>query len=109
VRDDLATPQALGILWESLKSEDLRSEEKWGLIAAADELLGLSLETAPLPEAPVPHGELPEELQTLVDERETARKTGDYAKADRLREAITVRGYRVEDGPKGPVLTRRAG
>ena len=30
LRDDLATPQALGILWDSLKSEEYAPEEKWG-------------------------------------------------------------------------------
>ena len=43
LRDDLATPQALGILWESLRSEDYTPEEKWGLIEDADADLGLML------------------------------------------------------------------
>ena len=32
MRDDLATPQALGHLWDSLRSEDYAPEEKWGLL-----------------------------------------------------------------------------
>ena len=43
MRDDVATPQALGILWDSLKSEEYAPEEKWGLIEEADAHLGLLL------------------------------------------------------------------
>ncbi|MBI2025695.1 cysteine--tRNA ligase, partial [Candidatus Kaiserbacteria bacterium] len=43
MRDDLATPQALSVLWDTLKSEDYSPEEKLGLLEDADMHLGLSL------------------------------------------------------------------
>lgn len=103
IRDDLNTPQALGILWESLKGEEFSPEEKWGLIERADRLLGLSLLDAP--EEAVVH-DVPEEVQKLLEERETARKAKDFKAADALRTDIKNRGYLVEDGPEGPVLTK---
>jgi cysteinyl-tRNA synthetase len=102
VRDDLSTPQALGILWESLKSEEYSPEEKWGLIEDADKHLGLSLVTPP-PRSEEP---IPDEVQKLAKERDQAREKRDFAAADRLREEIEKRGYRVDDGPEGTVLTR---
>ncbi|MDB5244724.1 MAG: cysS [Parcubacteria group bacterium] len=104
LRDDLATPQALGILWESLRSDEYTPEEKWGLIEDADAHLGLSLLNPPLPVV-VSQKEAPEEIQHLLVGRETARASKDFAEADRLRDEIEKRGYRVEDSESGPKLT----
>lgn len=103
LRDDMATPQAIGIIWESLKSEEYTPEEKWGLIEDADAHLGLNLLTPP--DTRVDSSSLPKEMQDLLAKREAARKNGDFATADHLRDLIEKGGYRVEDGPNGPVLT----
>ncbi|MBU6321146.1 MAG: cysteine--tRNA ligase [Patescibacteria group bacterium] len=101
MRDDLATPAALGVLWEAVKSEDYSPAEKWGLLEDAEAHLGLRLTDPPARAAAA----APEEVRTLVDEREGARARQDWAAADRLRDEIAKRGYRVDDGPAGPVLT----
>ncbi len=106
MRDDLATPQALGILWDSLKSEDYTPEEKWGLIEDADAHLGLKLLDARAPTT-LSGADIPAEVRDLLDKREAARKAKDFAAADQLRGEIENRGYRVDDGPSGPVLTKR--
>ena len=107
VRNDLATPQALGIFWEALKSEDLTPEEKWGLIEGAEGLFGLSLTAPPKEAAPITLRALPKKVRELVTRREAARDALDFETADHLRREITESGYRVEDGPEGPILTRR--
>ncbi len=104
VRDDLATPQALGILWDSLRSEEYSPEEKWGLIEVADAHFGLSLLTPP--ERTMPGKDIPAEVQELLAKREKARGAKDFKESDRIRTEIENSGYRVEDGPDGPVLTR---
>lgn len=104
MRDDLSTPQALGILWDSLRSEDYAPEEKWGLLKDADTHLGLSLTQPPTP-APLPASAIPKDIAALLAERESARKARSYDQADALRTQIENRGYLVEDGPTGPVLT----
>ena len=43
------------------------------------------------------------EIRALVDEREQARKTKDYARADVIREKLTEKGVVVQDTPEGPV------
>ncbi len=105
LRDDLATPQALGILWDSLRSEDYSPEEKWGLIEDADAHLGLSLINPPTV-GRVEDADIPAEIQEMLALRAAAREVKDFKEADRIRDAILHSGYRVDDGPNGPVLTQ---
>lgn len=104
MRDDLGTPQALAILWETLRSEEYAPEEKWGLIEDAEAHLGLSLLDPPTRK--LSGEEVPREVQELFERREAARGRHDFALADRLRGEIEKRGYRVDDGPEESVLTR---
>lgn len=106
MRDDLGTPQALAVLWETLRSEEYGPEEKWGLIEDAEAHLGLSL-TNP-PSRDLDGREIPQEIHDLVARRLTARDAKKFDEADRLREEIEKGGYHVEDAPEGPVLTRSA-
>ncbi|MDE1919490.1 MAG: cysteine--tRNA ligase [Patescibacteria group bacterium] len=106
VRDDLATPQALSILWDSLRSEDYTPEEKWGLIKEADAHFGLSLLQPNAPSGTLLEKDVPEDVRQLLAKRREARAHNDFKEADHLRDEIGRRGYRVDDGPDGPVLTR---
>ncbi len=105
VFDDLATPQALALLWEALKDDNLSQAEKWGVVEAAEELLGLSLTNPPEAAAALSLASLPEDVRALVKEREEAREAKDFAKADELRIHLLNRGYHVEDTPSGPLFT----
>ncbi len=105
VRDDLGTPQALGTLWDALRSEEYTPEEKWGLISEAEAHLGLSLLTPPT--GTVSEADMPKEVQELLARREVARGAKDFAEADRLRSEIEKSGYHVDDTPEGAVLTKR--
>ena len=49
---------------------------------------------------------LPEDVQTLVDERARARMEKDFASSDRLRDAIAAHGFTVRDTPDGQVVRR---
>jgi cysteinyl-tRNA synthetase len=46
----------------------------------------------------------PDDVRELAETRDQARRAGDYAEADRLRDAIRARGWEVRDGPSGPEL-----
>lgn len=102
LRDDLATPSALALLWETVKDEDLEREEQLGVIEAADTVLGLGL----LSEKALA---VPDHILALVEEREAARAARDFSKADALRIHIEASGYRVEDGSSGPIVTATRG
>src|SRR3989344_5328194 len=106
LRDDLATPQALGILWDSLKSEEYTPEEKWGLLEDAAAHLGLSI-VDPSSVGELTEDEVPSEVRDLLVRREAARASKDFREADRIRDDIEKSGYHVDDGPSGPVLTKR--
>jgi cysteinyl-tRNA synthetase len=96
VNDDLNTPQALTILWEVLKS-NVPSEDKYDLVIAFDEVLGLGL--AKVSEKKV---SIPKEIKDLLNQREELRKGEKFEEADKLRREILSKGFIVEDTPEGP-------
>lgn len=104
LRDDLGTPQALALLWETLRDDGIGAKEAWGAITAAEPVLGLSLEKPPVEEAI----ELPPEVVLLVETREAARSARDFAASDELRGQIEKWGYAVEDRAEGPVVTKKS-
>jgi cysteinyl-tRNA synthetase len=108
LRDDLSTPAALAFLWEVIRDENFTAKEAEAVIQIADEVLGLSLMTPPEAPKPLTFAELPQHVQELVQKRESARKDRDFAASDELRIHIQNSGYRVEDGPSGPVFTKSA-
>lgn len=105
LRDDLATPQALGILWDTLKSDEYSPKEKFGILEVADAHLGLSLLTTHA-DHKIKKTDLPEKIQEMIALRSAARTSLDFKEADRLRIEIEKTGFRVDDGPSGAVLTR---
>ncbi|MES2226124.1 MAG: cysteine--tRNA ligase [Patescibacteria group bacterium] len=106
LRDDLATPKALALLWETVRDEDLSPRVRYGAMLAADEVLGLSLAEPPFL-ARTPQTTIPTEIQKLSEEREAAREARDFARADELRIHMEKRGYAVEDSPTGPVIVKK--
>jgi len=106
LRDDLGTPKALALLWETLKDEDISAKIQWGVILAAEEVLGLLLSNPPQENKDLDSSAIPEKVHGLVAEREEARKSGNYVSADELRIHIQSWGYAVEDGSNGPVLRK---
>ncbi len=106
VRDDLGTSQALAMVWENVKSEEYTWNQKWALLERADHVLGLSLIEPPIENAEIAKENIPKEVEELLAKREAARAAKDFGAADALRSEIENRGYRVEDGLKGPGLTR---
>ena len=50
--------------------------------------------------------EIPPELQVLAEERDEARKTKDWAKADEIRDQIEEMGYALADSAEGTVIRK---
>ncbi|CAN5731533.1 cysteine--tRNA ligase [soil metagenome] len=103
--DDLATPKALALLWETLRDDDLSPKVRYGVLLTADAVLGLSL--AEPPAVSRVSQTIPADVQALADEREQARSARDFARADELRIHIENRGYAVEDSADGAVIVRK--
>ena len=108
--DDLDTPKALSILWDLLKDDAVAQDAKLATIHAMDALLSLGLSKT-IAEGQAELGrvrdeQIPAEVRTLMHEREAARKSKDWTRADRLRAELASHGYLVEDTAEGPKLTR---
>ncbi len=103
-RDDLGTPQTIALLHSALANAGLSGQQKWGVLMAADELLGLSLTNPPEEPKVLTMSDLPSEAQEIAKKREEARKNKDFALSDELRIHLTERGYPVEDTPSGQVF-----
>jgi cysteinyl-tRNA synthetase len=107
---DFNTPVALAQLWEFVKDSRFAPADKAATVRALDPLLGLGLadrrsdRVRELGVTPV--AELPPEVEALAALRATARAERRFDEADRLREAINLRGYSVEDTPSGQRLRR---
>jgi cysteinyl-tRNA synthetase len=70
-----------------------------GALAALDRVLGV-LDVLPAAKAADP--ELERWIEERVAARQSARKTKDFAAADRIRDELRARGVELEDTPQGP-------
>ena len=90
--DDLDTVTALQVLWSLVRDEKASGKVK--TIAKIDEVFGLDL----LKNEKV---DVPAEVKKMVNDREKARKDKDWELADKLRDEIAEKGFKVDDGPDG--------
>ena len=104
ITNDLNMPQALAVMHEVLKDQDLSSKSQWKLINKFDQVFGLRIEDQ-VKNLRQKRKKIPQEVLSLVDDREAARQKKDWERADKIRTQIEVRGYLVEDTPQGPKLT----
>ncbi len=94
VVDDLATPEALALMWKLVKDVSVKDEDKRATILDFDRVLGLELVRRLA-------DEVPEEIKELVKKREEARLSTNFQESDRIREEIKSRGYVLEDTADG--------
>ena len=95
--DDLNTSKALAVLWQLYGDESTSPADIWATLLKFDTVLGLDL-------ASIPKFTIPEAVQILVSERDTARANKDFATSDRLRTELEKLGYIVLDTSTGTVL-----
>ncbi len=111
VEDDLNTPEALGVVWQVLKSQ-LSNTQKYRLLLEFDRVLGLGLVTMseadlPVSDQVVPLTALPQDLQKLFKQRETARQAKDFSKADAIRAQFVQAGYQLVDQADQVLIKRQ--
>ena len=111
VNNDLDTPKVIALLHEYIKDDSLTDGEKKALMLEADALLGLNLsidsDEGLRALGHIAPNSLPEDIQDLIDQREAARIARNWAEADRLRDAIGLKGYTLEDSSEGPKITKQ--
>ncbi|PIP29698.1 cysteine--tRNA ligase [Candidatus Jorgensenbacteria bacterium CG10_big_fil_rev_8_21_14_0_10_54_38] len=99
--NDLNTPQALAVLWETVNDTRLSPRAKLPLLLSYDKVLGLGLKTAKKQAA------VPASILKLVRARELCRTNKQFTHADALRVKIEGLGYRVEDTSSGPKVLKK--
>jgi cysteinyl-tRNA synthetase len=109
--DDLAVPQALGVLHETVRAGNaaLDAEDLHAAAAARGQVLAMSEVLGINPLSPgwaVSTDEpamvaLTALVERLLADRETARHSRDYAAADRIRDELVAAGITIEDTPSG--------
>lgn len=112
INDDLDTPGALALAWQLVKDDNVQPADKRATLLHFDSVLGIGLRelaksgTQTVSLQVVPAAELPQDIKTLVEERDAARADKDWAKADNIRDVLQTRGYSVEDTPDGARVTK---
>ncbi|HLS23713.1 MAG TPA: cysteine--tRNA ligase [Pseudogracilibacillus sp.] len=100
--DDFNTANAITVLFELSKDANLYLEENQTDIEVLEafqkamttilDVLGITLTKTEL---------LDEEIETLIQEREEARKERNFARADEIRDSLREQGIILEDTPQG--------
>ena len=97
--DDLNAPQALAVLWDVVRNRDLSAPDRRELLLAFDVILGLGLGEARAVEEPL---EEDPRIDGVLAERERARASRDFERADQIREELQAEGIEIIDTPEGP-------
>ncbi len=89
IEDDFNIPQALAVVWDVLKSNNL-NQDKLETILDFDQVLGLGL-------ANLQEIEIPEEIKKIAEARWSSKQNKDWSEADRLRDKLSDLGWQMED------------
>ncbi|MDR1420410.1 MAG: cysteine--tRNA ligase [Treponema sp.] len=101
LENDLSTPKALAELWGLLRDPNVEPGGALRAVLDMDGVLGLDLKEASSPPAEGEDKETIREIESLVGERNAAKKAKDFVKADGIRDSLKEKGVILEDGPSG--------
>ncbi|MCP5513889.1 MAG: cysteine--tRNA ligase [Spirochaetales bacterium] len=101
IEDDLNCPKALAVFWTMLKDQNLEAGEKLSLSLMFDKVTGLELSVKKDEKEEIE--ELDDNIRRLIDEREEARKSKDFARSDSIRSELKMLGIEIKDTPDGTV------
>ncbi|HTJ09603.1 MAG TPA: cysteine--tRNA ligase [Candidatus Binataceae bacterium] len=106
VNNDLNTAQALAVAIELVGDAYRRGDKRiWSTLKKFDSVLGLGLD-AMRQDTRVG---LPPEIAALQSERDAARASKDFKRADELRKELEAKGYEVKDQRGGSTIMPRRG
>ena len=102
--DNINTSNALTILYDVIKDENLTNDEKLKLISIFDSVLSLSL--LEMHEDGIDE-DLRYEIELKIKERLEAKKNKDYNKADQIRLELEEKGIILKDTREGTIYEMR--
>lgn len=97
ISDDLNTANAITVLLEVLKATDLNNKEKITLVEDFDKVLSLDLTNITKDTSNVDE----DLVNKLIEERNEARKSKDYARADEIRNQLLSMNIEILDSKEG--------
>lgn len=117
IADDLNIPTALALTWEMFKDKEITDNEKYSLLLEFDKIFGLRIKESVFDkddflDMPVVMkvinsdgtmnwskdlSQVPEEIMSMIKERNLARQAKDWNKSDALRDAMIEKGWTIED------------
>ena len=101
LRDDLNTSNALTILYDVIKDEDLNNNTKLYLIADFDSVLSLDLLKEKEEKI---EEELINYINGMIEKRNKAKQEKNYKEADRIREELKEKGIIIKDTKEGTIF-----
>jgi cysteinyl-tRNA synthetase len=102
--DDLHTQEAMALVFDLVREVNTALAAREAEAAAPKAAAVLEIVGALGLELHGEEAEVPAEVVELAREREDARATRDWPRADAIRDQIKAAGYVVEDTPAGPVV-----
>ena len=102
--DDLNTPKTLWIFWSMLKDKKVNWATKKALVEKFDQVFGLNL--LDFSDIQPKKSKIPEDIKKLAQIRWEYKKKKDFEKADKIREEILQKWYRIIDQKDGYVIEK---
>ncbi len=100
LNNDLDTPRALTLLWEVIKDTELSASDRKATILELDAIFDLGFRD-------IKNETIPDAVQELLIQRQTARDNKEFEKSDQFRDQILELGYEVKDTPLGQKVTKK--
>jgi cysteinyl-tRNA synthetase len=106
VSDDLDTPKALALVWDTVRSADIDPADKKATILKIDNLLGCIEAGVRLDAESKEDTMIPIEIIMMQKRRDIARANKDWKVSDELRDEIARKGYEVKDTEEGQKIRK---
>ncbi len=97
LEDNLNSPLALSVVWEMMKDEEMKYENKLATVLDFDKVMALKLADSEV----AIDAKTKREIEKLVKERDEAREKKEWKRADAIRDQIANMGVEIEDTPEG--------
>lgn len=101
LEDDLNTANAITVVFDVLKADELNNTEKIYLIKEFDEVLSLDLMKFDDKKYQDMHEDQVKFIEEMIEKRQEAKKNKDYQKADDIRQELLNKGIILEDTRQG--------
>ncbi len=101
LEDDLNTANAITVLYDALKAEDLNNTEKLFIVNNFEQVLSLGLLNFDEENGSDVHEDEVQFIENMIQKRQEAKKNKDFQLADAIRAELLEKGIALEDTRQG--------